>query len=76
MSDVKTEVSRVSDRTFEMCVPSERCMPLHSMQSSMPRLIEHQSTLISSVARGRVPVYGFRSLTSVRVRDLPVSREG
>ena len=46
MSVVKEVVSRVRERTFEMCVPSERCIPLHSMQRTIPRLIETHSVLI------------------------------
>ena len=49
MSGEKIPVSKVSDRTFEMCVPSDRCMPLHSIHSRTPRLIEHQSTLLSEL---------------------------
>ena len=47
MSCVKETVSRVSDRTLEMCVPRDRWMPLHSIQRMIPRLIDTHSTLLA-----------------------------
>lgn len=46
MSVVKEVVSRVRERTLDICVPSDRWMPLHSMQRTMPRLMDTHSVLI------------------------------
>ena len=47
ISCVKETVSRVSDRTFDMCVPRDRCIPLHSIQRTIPRLMDTHSTLLA-----------------------------
>lgn len=47
MSVLKEVVSRVRDRTLEMWVPRERWMPLHSIQSTIPRLIDTHSVFDS-----------------------------
>lgn len=44
MSWVKEVVSRVRERILVMCVPRLRWMPLHSMQTIMPRLMLTHST--------------------------------
>src|SRR5262245_50950011 len=45
MSGVKDVMSRVRDRTLLMWVPSDRWIPLHSMQRIMARLMDTHSTL-------------------------------
>ena len=47
MSVLKEVVSRVRDRTLEMWVPRERWMPLHSIQRTIPRLMETHSVFDS-----------------------------
>ncbi len=46
MSGVKDVVSSVRERTLLTCVPNDRWMPLHSMQTMMARLSETHSTLL------------------------------
>lgn len=47
ISCVKETVSRVSDRTFDICVPRDRWIPLHSIQRTIPRLMDTHSTLLA-----------------------------
>lgn len=41
-------LSKVSDCILEMCTPRSRCMPEHSMQMIMPKLVDSQ---VASVAK-------------------------
>ena len=47
MSVLKDVVSRVRERTLEMWVPRERWMPLHSIQRTIPRLMDTHSVFDS-----------------------------
>ena len=47
MSVVKDVTSRVRERTLEIWVPSDRWIPLHSIQRIIPRLMETHSVLTS-----------------------------
>lgn len=73
ISGVKTEVSRVRDRTLEMCVPSERWMPEHSIQRTMPRLMETQSTLESEPQSAQYLLPWSASRMRIRTSDVALS---
>ena len=60
-SGVKELVSRVTERTFEMCVPRLRWIPEHSIHMTIPRLIDTQSTFWSVPQSAHVQFAGSAS---------------